>query len=77
MPQVNAPPTPRDRKILRELDELAERQGFVHHVADAASGRIVTPCSTGRRRRCRGPSDCHCSATRSIRRSSGRATTRR
>jgi hypothetical protein len=42
MTQVNAPPTPRDRKILRELDELAERQGFVHHVADAASGRIVT-----------------------------------
>jgi len=42
MTQVNAPPTPRDRKILRELAELAERQGFVHHVADAASGRIVT-----------------------------------
>jgi len=42
MTQVNAPPTPRDRKILRELNELAERRGFVHHVADAASGRIVT-----------------------------------
>ena len=42
MTQVNAPPTPRDREIRRELAELAERQGFVHHVADAASGRIVT-----------------------------------
>ena len=34
MTQVNAFPIPRDRKILRELDELAERQRFVHHVAD-------------------------------------------
>jgi hypothetical protein len=42
MTSVSAPPIPRDRKIRRELNELAERQGFVHHVADAASGRIVT-----------------------------------
>jgi hypothetical protein len=42
MAQVNAPPTPRDRKIRRELAELAQREGFVHHVADAASGRIAT-----------------------------------
>ena len=42
MTQVNASPLPRDRKILRERDELAERQRFVHHVADAASGRIFT-----------------------------------
>ena len=27
-----------DRSIRRDLAELAERQGFVHHVADAASG---------------------------------------
>jgi hypothetical protein len=42
MRQANGPPTPRDRKIRRELAELTERQGFVHHVADAASGRIIT-----------------------------------
>ena len=42
MTQANAPPIARDRKILRELGELAERQRFVHHVADAASGRIFT-----------------------------------
>jgi hypothetical protein len=42
MTQATERATPRDRAIRRELIELAERQGFVHHVADAASGRIVT-----------------------------------
>ena len=32
----------RDGSIRRNLAELAERQGWVHHVADAASGKVIT-----------------------------------
>jgi hypothetical protein len=42
MAQAITPPTPRERKILPELHDLAERQGFAHHVADAATGQIIT-----------------------------------
>jgi hypothetical protein len=32
----------RDSSILRKLAELKERQGWVHHVADAATGKLLT-----------------------------------
>ena len=71
MTQVNAPPTPRDREIRRELRSWQSARAscitWPTPPADASS----RPCLTGRRRRCRGPSGCR---TYSIRRSSGGAT---
>ena len=43
MENVTTRTTPRpDSSILHELDELEERQGWAHHVADAATGELLT-----------------------------------
>jgi hypothetical protein len=43
MTQVTTYPTPRpDSSIRREIEELMERPGWVHHVADAATGELLT-----------------------------------
>ena len=43
MESVPARATPRaDASISRQLAEQTERQGWVHHVADADSGKLVT-----------------------------------
>jgi hypothetical protein len=43
MENVSTHPTPRpDSSIRREIEELMERPGWVHHVADAATGELLT-----------------------------------
>jgi hypothetical protein len=43
MENVTTRTTPRpDSSILHELAELEERQGWAHHVADAATGELLT-----------------------------------
>jgi hypothetical protein len=57
-------PRPESSFPSRNLAEWKKPQGWVHHVADAATGKLLmTQLDPGQSRRYRGPSGCPGSAT--------------